>query len=135
MPLTQTLDQPETSLETLAVLFKAFGDPARIRILNLLAAKGELCNCHIESVTGYGNSKISRHFNYLRQANLIQSRREGLWIYYSLKPASNEIHHFLHMILDSMPGMYEILKLDLERIDALRMSPAPGHCNRDNPTS
>ncbi|MBF0353530.1 MAG: helix-turn-helix transcriptional regulator [SAR324 cluster bacterium] len=130
MPLTQTLDQPESSLETLAVLFKAFGDPARIRILNLLAAKGELCNCHIESVTGYGNSKISRHFNYLRQANLIQSRRDGLWIYYSLKPASNEIHRILHQILDTMPDLYEILKLDLQGLETLQSGTISAHCNQ-----
>ena len=67
MPQVEYIEILEEALEPLAILFKALSDPARLRILNLLAAKGELCNCNIETVTGYGSSKISRHFNYLKQ--------------------------------------------------------------------
>ena len=119
MPQVEQINHPEEALDSLAIIFKALSDPARLRILNLLAAKGELCNCNIETVTGYGSSKISRHFSYLKQANLIQSRRDGLWIYYSLKPASNQIYKHIHDILDTMPGFYLILEEDIKKMGTL----------------
>ena len=119
MPQIEHIDTPEHALESLSLLFKALSDPARIRIVNLLAAQGELCNCHIEEVTGYGSSKISRHFSYLKQSNLIQSRRDGLWIYYSLKPISNPVHGLIHQAIDLFPELYPVLRQDIENMKVL----------------
>ncbi|MGK5093644.1 metalloregulator ArsR/SmtB family transcription factor [Deltaproteobacteria bacterium TL4] len=120
MPVFKHLEKPEELLESLAFLFRALSDPARLRILNLLGAKGELCNCHIEQVTGYGNSKISRHLNYLKQNALIQARREGVWIYYSLKPATDSIQEMIHCILDALPDRYALLQQDIESINTIQ---------------
>ena len=59
-------------------------DPARLRILNLLRAKNELCSCEIGPITDYIPSKISRHLALLKQSGLLLERREGTFIHYRL---------------------------------------------------
>jgi ArsR family transcriptional regulator, arsenate/arsenite/antimonite-responsive transcriptional repressor len=67
-------------------LFKALSDPTRLRIMVLLSEK-ELCVCQIESALNLSQVKVSRHLNVLRHAGLVESRRDGLWVYYSqVKP-------------------------------------------------
>ena len=72
-------------------VFKALGDETRLRILNLLCRR-ELCVCQIVEVLGIGQSKASRHLATLRHAGLVDDRREGLWMYYSLTQPSEELH-------------------------------------------
>jgi ArsR family transcriptional regulator, arsenate/arsenite/antimonite-responsive transcriptional repressor len=76
------------------VMFRAFSDRTRLRILNLLKA-GELCVCDLVRVIGVPQPKISRHLAYLRKAGLVTSRREGLWMYYQRAPAVNPFHRKL----------------------------------------
>jgi ArsR family transcriptional regulator len=66
-----------------AELFKALADETRLRILNLLV-RGELCVCDIMAVLDIGQSKASRHLAYLRNVGLVDDRRKGVWMYYSL---------------------------------------------------
>ena len=72
-------------------LFKAFADVTRIRLLNLLAQR-EHCVCEFQSILCVPQPKISRHLAYLRRSGLVQTRREGKWIYYSLTSATNAVH-------------------------------------------
>jgi ArsR family transcriptional regulator len=74
----------EDSLRATAQLMNVLSDPARLRILNLLRAKSELCSCEIGPITGYIPSKISRHLAVLKQVDLLQERREGTFIHYRL---------------------------------------------------
>lgn len=74
----------EDSLRTASLLMNVLADPARLRILNLLRAKQELCSCEIGPITGYIPSKISRHLAVLKQVGLLQERREGTFIHYRL---------------------------------------------------
>lgn len=76
------------------VMFRAFSDRTRLRILNLLAA-GELCVCDLVRVIGVPQPKISRHLGYLRRAGLVTARREGLWAHYRLAPTRNDFHRKL----------------------------------------
>ena len=75
-------------------MFKAFSDRTRLRLLNLLTG-GELCVCDLVRVIGAPQPKISRHLAYLKKAGLVQSRREGLWMYYALAPHRNAFHRKL----------------------------------------
>ena len=122
MPVTTQIDIPERQIESLANLFKALSDPARLRILNLIAHGGELCNGNIEVILNYGNSKISRHFAFLKQAGLIQDRREGVWIYYSLPPVEDKVIQQVHTLLDMFPELYPIFREDLERMKSCKCS-------------
>ena len=66
-------------------------DETRVRILNLLAQR-EHCVCEFQSILRVPQSKISRHLAYLRRSGLVQTRRDGKWIFYSLAPAANAVH-------------------------------------------
>ena len=62
---------------------KAFADENRVRTL-LALRKGELCVCQITELFGLAPSTISKHLSILFQAGLVESRKEGRWIYYQL---------------------------------------------------
>lgn len=70
-------------MKDITQIYKALSDEARLRILNLLH-DGELCVCHIMDILNMGQSKVSRHLTYLKNAGLVHNRRKGLWVYYSL---------------------------------------------------
>ncbi len=72
-------------------LFKALADETRLRILNLIGHR-EVCVCQIVEALGLGQSKVSRHLAHLRNAGLVNNRREGLWMYYSLAQPCGRLH-------------------------------------------
>tara|TARA_Y100000588_G_scaffold108582_1_gene119020 strand:+ start:68 stop:433 length:366 start_codon:yes stop_codon:yes gene_type:complete len=64
-------------------VFKACADATRLRLLFLLAQR-ELCVCELVEVLDVPQGQVSRHLAILKQAQLVEDRREGTWIYYSL---------------------------------------------------
>ncbi|MCG8426989.1 MAG: metalloregulator ArsR/SmtB family transcription factor [Chromatiales bacterium] len=68
------------------LLFKALSDTTRLRCMMLLAQHQELCVCELTYALGLPQPKISHHLAALRRAGLVNDRKEGLWIYYSLNP-------------------------------------------------
>ena len=64
-------------------LAKALGDENRVRMLLALQG-GELCVCQITELFGLAVSTTSKHLSILYQAGLLDSRKEGRWMYYSL---------------------------------------------------
>ena len=71
--------------------FRAFSDPTRLRILNLLLS-GELCVCDIVNTLKIPQPTVSRHLAYLRKLDLVYARRDGLWIHYSLASPVTTFH-------------------------------------------
>ena len=69
-----------------AAFFKVLADEARLKMLCLLFNHRELCVCDFIEVLGITQSKASRHLRILFKAGLVTDRREGLWVYYSLRP-------------------------------------------------
>jgi DNA-binding transcriptional ArsR family regulator len=67
--------------EPQAKIFKALMHPVRLAILEILR-NGEECVCHMEAVLGYRQAYISQHLMLLREAGLIQDRRDGWNIFY-----------------------------------------------------
>jgi len=65
-------------------IFKALGDPTRLRIFKLLEG-GELCVCQLMATLKMGQSRISRHLSILKEAGLIEDRRQGKWVHYRLR--------------------------------------------------
>ena len=85
-PLTRkalSADQAETA----AVVFKALGDPVRLRIFSMIASSpgGELCVCDVLDV-GVSQPTVSHHLRKLREAGLVTSRKEGTWVHYRVAP-------------------------------------------------
>jgi len=73
---------------TLAPMFKALGDPVRLRLLSMIAstAGGEVCVCDLTGPFDVTGPTISHHLRVLREAGLIDSERRGTWVYYWVVP-------------------------------------------------
>ena len=73
----------------LAQVFKALGDPVRLRLLSLIGAHqgGEVCVCELTDAFDLTQPTISHHLKVLREAGIITSERRGTWVYYRLEPA------------------------------------------------
>lgn len=64
-------------------VLKALSDETRLRILNILYEK-ELCVCDIMEALQISQAKASRHLIYMKNAGLLQDRRNAQWVYYSV---------------------------------------------------
>jgi ArsR family transcriptional regulator, arsenate/arsenite/antimonite-responsive transcriptional repressor len=73
--------------ETTARLFKALADPARVKILNLLATSdGPVCVCNLTEPLGLSQPTVSHHLKKLTAAGLLSREQRGVWAYYSIDP-------------------------------------------------
>lgn len=73
-----------------APMFKALGDPVRLRLLSMIASAGggEVCVCDLTGSFKLTGPTISHHLKVLREAGLVDSDRRGTWVYYRLVPAA-----------------------------------------------
>jgi ArsR family transcriptional regulator len=82
-------------------MFKALGDPARLRLLSLIAAAGpEACVCDLTGAFDLTGPTISHHLRVLREAGLVDSERRGTWVYYWIRP---EVLRGLAALLQGVP--------------------------------
>ncbi len=98
-------------------IFKALSDETRLNMLGLLLKYKELCVCDFVQVMKISQSKASRHLRVLRNAGLLDDRRDGVWVYYHLheRPgkAAKEILEGLHETIASISS--DKLLKDVER--------------------
>lgn len=94
------------------LMFKAFADETRLRILHLLT-RGELCVCDITGTLGLPQSTVSRHLAYLRRAELVNVRKEGLWKHYSLAKPGARFHQTLLACLSDCFEEVGVLQKDM----------------------
>src|ERR671922_673016 len=74
-----------------ARLFKALGDPARVRIVNVLATSDQpVCVCELVEPLGLTQPTVSHHVKRLTDAGLLEREQHGKWAYYSLRPEAAE---------------------------------------------
>ena len=83
--LTGRLGAPEAA--ELAALFRALGDPGRLRLISFLAAQpgGEACVCNLTEPLGLSQPTVSHHLKVLTDAGLLERERRANWIYYRLR--------------------------------------------------
>jgi ArsR family transcriptional regulator len=75
----------EAEAEATAALFRALGDPARVKILNLLAtSEVPVCACEFEPALGLSQPTVSHHLKKLTEAGLLEREQRGRWAYFSL---------------------------------------------------
>ncbi|MFD4557282.1 ArsR/SmtB family transcription factor [Streptomyces sp. NPDC058469] len=88
--LTEPMDQDQAM--DLARVFKALGDPVRLRLLSMIASRagGEICVCDLTPAFDLSQPTISHHLKLLKQAGLIGSERRGTWVYYRLVPETTD---------------------------------------------
>lgn len=87
---------------TLAPMFKALGDPVRLRLLSLITSRpGETCVCELTPQFDVAGPTISHHLKVLREAGLVDCERRGTWVYYWVVPGALDR---LSEILAAVPG-------------------------------
>jgi ArsR family transcriptional regulator len=107
---------------------KQLSDQTRLRSLMLLNNEGELCVCEITHALGLSQPKISRHLAQMRETNIVQARREGIWIYYSLH---RDLPDWARTILDSSSVAVESIEpfiSDLSSLSNMPDRPAAACC-------
>jgi ArsR family transcriptional regulator len=74
----------------LATMFKALGDPTRVRLLSLIAAHdgGEACICDLTAPVGLSQGTVSHHMKLLTEAGLVSREQRGKWAYYRVESAT-----------------------------------------------
>jgi len=101
-------------LKSVESFYLALADKTRLRLLNLMR-QGETCVCFFSEVLAESQPKISRHLAYLRGAGLVDTRRDGKWIHYSIRWPSDELQRqVLEATLTWMAGRDEMMA-DVDR--------------------
>ena len=94
-------DQEKKVVAAKAEVFKALGHPARLWIAEQLS-DGEKCVCEFVDALGLDFSTVSKHLTVLRQAGIVQSRKEGKQVFYSLKvPCLLNFMHCVEAVLEN----------------------------------
>jgi ArsR family transcriptional regulator len=103
---------------------KALSDDKRVRAL-LALGKGELCVCQITEFFGLAPSTISKHLSILHQAGLVESRKEGRWIYYSLpgKSAPVAVREAIDWVAKSLAGAPRVAEDSKRLKQVLKLNP------------
>ena len=82
--LVQRQALPDMTIERLSRLFSALADPTRLKILHALTETKELCVCDLAVLAELSVSAVSHQLRLLRDRDLVNARREGRMVYYSL---------------------------------------------------
>ena len=116
---------PTSHIDT---VFRAFSDRTRLRIMNLLRGRKELCVCDLMRVLDLPQAKASRHLAYLRRARLVDTRRDSQWIYYRLSKADGAFHAKMLECLRCCLAEVPELQADRERLEDERSSRSDRDC-------
>lgn len=102
--------------------FLALADKTRLRILNLIG-DGEICVCFFTETLGELQPKISRHLAYLRRAGMVNTRRDGKWIYYRLVQPKDESARRVLNEIEAWMESDEQMRKDRERLTQICCAP------------
>ncbi len=112
----------ETVLKRMETLYLALADKTRLRLLNLIR-DDEICVCFFTEVLGESQPKISRHLAYLRNAGVVEARRDGKWMHYSIiKPEDPDEARVVEAALDWLDSQ-EDMRSERERYSDVCCSP------------
>ena len=85
-------------MKELISIFKALSDRNRLRIVSALIGYDELCACQITELLEISSATSSRHLGVLINANLVQSRKDGRWVYYCINRSSSSFESVIQWI-------------------------------------
>ena len=88
----------ELEAADLAQIFSALGDPARLRMLSLIASEDEVCSCALEEPLGKSQPTISHHTRILAAAGLIVGEKRGRWVWWRVVP--ERLNHVARILSD-----------------------------------
>jgi DNA-binding transcriptional ArsR family regulator len=85
------LEALESNIDEKAKIFALLGNEVRLQIITLLLNVEQLCVCDISDILQMNQSPISQHLRKLKDGGLLQNRREGMTIYYSIVTAKKKL--------------------------------------------
>lgn len=117
-------------------MHKALGDETRVRIVHLIAHRGEMCVCDVEEVLAISQSKASRHLAYLKNAGVVEDRRDRTWVYYRLASEGAPLLKAVRELRRALAGD-DTAREDLARAESITRAPrcAPIEVVNSMPTS
>ena len=100
-------------MQDILAITKALADENRLRALMMLRGQ-ELCACQVIEILGLAPSTVSKHMTILRQAGLVQARKEGRWMYFCLpqRGAAKPVKEALSFIKANLAGSVQTLRDD-----------------------
>lgn len=111
-----------------AELFSLLSDATRLRAIMLIRAERELCVCELTQALDESQPKVSRHLALMREAGLVQARREGTWMHYRL---SRKLPAWAEAIIDQVSmelGALAEFQRDKQRLEQMQHRPAVRAC-------
>ena len=107
------------NLRDFMAITKALADEQRVRVLMALQ-RGELCVCQVVELLGLATSTVSKHMSILKQARLVESRKDGRWMYYRLADdnAPEVVRQAMAWAAVSLAGDPQVLR-DRQRLAAI----------------
>ena len=109
-------------MEKMGKLFRALADETRLRIY-LLLLKGELCVCELVDILNMEQSRISHSLRILKEASLIDNRRVGKWIIYSVNPKMSK-----NKIIQGLRDELKLSTIDLKNFVNCKQEKIRGKC-------
>lgn len=91
-----------SAAEAMATRFKALSEPARLRLVSLIASNGEMCVCDLTEPLGLTQPTVSHHLKVLTTAGFLHREQRGKWAYFSVD--STGLGHLAHSLLDDVLG-------------------------------
>lgn len=92
-------------MEEYTTIFAALSDKTRLRIMRvILKSNTELCVCEIMDLLKESQYNVSRHLKILKNTGLLQTRKNGRWVFYRLKDFSSEFHKLISQAILTLPS-------------------------------
>lgn len=95
---------------------KALSDEIRLRIINLLSCHDEVCVCEMVDALLLPQSTISRHLTVLKNAGIVEDRKQGLWVLYKLKIGKGD-DSFVERLIEEELRKYPAFQADIEVLE------------------
>lgn len=105
-------------IEDASKLFKSLSDPTRIRILNLLWQEA-LCVCEIIEIIKLAPSTVSKHLSLMSSALVLDSKKEGKWVYYKINKTRSIQYSTVKLIMEALKKDKQ-LELDLQKLKKIK---------------
>ena len=115
-------------MRDLELTLKAAGDPTRTRILKLLEGH-RLCVCQVQAVLRLALSTVSKHLTILKEAGLVEDRRDGKWVEYGLSGESNRYASAVLALLRGPLDRDPVLLADRRRLREVLAVPLTQLCS------
>ncbi|ABC78808.1 ArsR/SmtB family transcription factor [Syntrophus aciditrophicus] len=106
-------------MEQFTRMYKALSEEMRLRIVMLLT-HGELCVCELMSIFDESQSKVSRHLAYLKNSGMVQSRRVGTWMHYSLREPLGSAMNAQLIFMKQQFTEFPVFREDVKKLDDIK---------------